>query len=152
MRASAPDIVPSPPPPVFPTDLPSSHTHHYDESGWWFDRVMVLPKHKTLICGIEKNGITIINKAALLASGIDPSNGKIFFHFSPESAGLTFPAFMDILQRDRTWRKVVVYRDPYAAEPQAFPHPERGSVRCCYCAPVARARPRGLCRSRAVSL
>ena len=73
----------------------------------WFDRVIVLPSAKVLLCTAEKNGLTEINKLAATVMG-QPHR---WFQFSPAHQGLDFATFQQYL-RDSSWRKAVFYRDP----------------------------------------
>ena len=76
----------------------------------WFDRVSVIEKGVLVItCGIEKNGITLLNRilATVLGRRFEwkPAN--------PSTMGLSLAAFKDRLgDASNSWRKLVVYRDP----------------------------------------
>ena len=76
----------------------------------WFDRVSTLEKGvDVLTCGIEKNGITLLN--GVLAEVM----GRKFqwFPANPSTVGLSLEAFKDRLgDASNSWRKLVVYRDP----------------------------------------
>ena len=76
----------------------------------WFDRVSTLEKGvDVLTCGIEKNGITLLN--GILAEVM----GRKFewFPANPSTVGLSLEAFKDRLgDASNSWRKLVVYRDP----------------------------------------
>ena len=76
----------------------------------WFDRVSVLEEGVEVItCGIEKNGITLLNKilATVLGRGFE------WYPANPSTVGLSLEAFKDRLgDASNSWRKLVVYRDP----------------------------------------
>ena len=76
----------------------------------WFDRVSILEKGVDVItCGIEKNGITLLNRILAKVMG-----GRFeWFPANPSTVGLSLEAFKDRLgDASSSWRKLVVYRDP----------------------------------------
>ena len=76
----------------------------------WFDRVSILEKGVDVItCGIEKNGITLLNRILAKVMG-----GRFeWFPANPSTVGLSLEAFKDRLgDASNSWRKLVVYRDP----------------------------------------
>lgn len=75
----------------------------------WFDRVSVLYNVQVLICGIEKNGITILDQTIATVM----KQPFAWFPNNPEKEKLSVEAFKALLQdRNNSWRKLVVYRDP----------------------------------------
>lgn len=75
----------------------------------WFNRVSILKSIQVLICGIEKNDITILDQtiAAVMNQSV------AWFPNNPEKENLSVDAFKHLLQdRNNSWRKLVVYRDP----------------------------------------
>ena len=76
----------------------------------WFDRVSVIEKGvRVITCGIDKNGITLLNRiiATVLGHRFEraPAN--------PFKVGLSLEAFKDRLgDASNSWRKLVVHRDP----------------------------------------
>ena len=77
----------------------------------WFDRVSILEMKgvDVITCGIEKNGITLLNRilAKVLGQRFEwnPAN--------PSTVGLSLEAFKDRLgDASNSWRKLVVHRDP----------------------------------------
>jgi|MDSW01.2.fsa_nt_gb hypothetical protein len=75
----------------------------------WFDRVSVFMDMKLLVCGIEKNGITVLNRALAAAQRKNFS----WFPNNPSKEHLSLEAFKRLLQDpNNSWRKLVVYREP----------------------------------------
>ena len=81
-----------------------------------FDRVLVMPEARTIVCGIEKCGITTMAHVAQLV------NRLANFHWwqsSPDKFNTSFGAFLTLLGNP-WWRSVVVYRDPIDRFVSAF--------------------------------
>ena len=104
------------------------------DSPAWYDRVKVLRPERMLLCGIEKNGITVQEAIARLVHGLEPS-ATDFFALAPHKAELPLAEYQALLA-DPAWRKAVVYRDPMErflsaynskclrADPDGFAHCE----------------------------
>ena len=79
----------------------------------WFNRVKVLKKSRMLICAVEKNGLSIIQRLAWLAEDKSPSNMVDYWNrFTPARQKLPFRDFLALMYNDSSWRKVIVYRNP----------------------------------------
>ncbi len=76
----------------------------------WLNRVSVLNRVQVLICGIEKNGKTVIDRT--IATVLEKP--FTWFPHNPVKEKLSVDAFKYLLQdRNSSWRKLVVYRDPF---------------------------------------
>jgi len=71
------------------------------------DRLMFVPKEKVIVCGIEKNAITLANH---LVSALNNKKMK-WFQASPGALGLSQETVHKRLD-DPSWKKLVLYRDP----------------------------------------
>ena len=77
------------------------------------DRMMVMPKEKLLLCGIEKNGITLMNLLMHAVLDLPPwrSGTEFWFRASPDLVDVSANQARELL-RDPSWRSAIVYRDP----------------------------------------
>lgn len=89
----------------------SWHIGLYSETAThsWFDRVSVLARCRVLACGIEKNGITLLDHVLTKAAG-SPFG---WLPFNAAEVGLNQSVLEHLLtDSDSGWRSLVVYRDP----------------------------------------
>lgn len=84
----------------------------------WLDFVMVLRESRILFCTIAKNGMTVATRLAGKSERL--KRQAQFFQFAPQWTGMRYAVFLDALRHDRSWRKVVVYRDPMERFLSAF--------------------------------
>jgi hypothetical protein len=88
----------------------------------WLRNFIVLPWHKMLLCAIEKNGFTTLQ---LVADRVVRMRGRInvraprWYSLDPSHFNMSLPSLMGILH-NASWRKVVVYRDPFERFLSAF--------------------------------
>lgn len=74
----------------------------------WLSRVIVLSPERLLLCGVEKNGIALLNQLAARVRG----QRFAWFSYNPWRSGI--PPDPDALWHWRSpdWRRVVVLREP----------------------------------------
>ena len=73
-----------------------------------FTRVKLMHGARTLVCGIEKCGITTIEHVAQLVNGFPKFK---WFLSSPTKQNTSFDAYLALLKTP-LWQSVLVYRDP----------------------------------------
>lgn len=74
----------------------------------WLSRAIILKRERIVICGIEKNAITVLNSVAAKVSG----RPFAWFAYSPYKQAEPLDDASIFRWRDAQWRRAVVLREP----------------------------------------
>ena len=80
-------------------------------AGALFNRVVLMPPARTLVCAADKVGSTTINRIASLVLGKPLGKNNGVFIGVPAAFNVSFAKFKRLL-KDDSWNRVLLYRDP----------------------------------------
>ena len=80
-------------------------------AGALFNRVVLMPPARTLVCAADKVGSTTINRIASLVLGKPLGKNNGVFIGVPAAFNVSFAKFKRLL-KDDSWHRVLLYRDP----------------------------------------